>query len=89
MQHRPAAIGLVDQVAPSAKLDDTIAEMIDGIVANSSVAIAAFKRILSSTPGNWREVMEAEARESVACVAASDTRMRLFEFLNRRNTTKS
>lgn len=83
------SLGLVDQVATSEALDDSIADLVTAIGANSRVAIAAFKRILASMPSGWRAVMEAEAKESVDCVAAADTQSRLHDFLNRRKPAKS
>ena len=83
------SMGLVDQVATGESLDESIADLVSAMEANSPVAIAAFKRILASTPSDWRAVMEAEAKESVDCVASAETQSRLHAFLNRRKPAKS
>ena len=82
-------MGLVDQVATGESLDESIADLVSAMEANSPVAIAAFKRILASKPSDWRAVMEAEAKESVDCVASAETQSRLHAFLNRRKPAKS
>jgi len=85
-----ASIGLVDSVDCGEVLMEKVEEFASFVEANSSSAIAAYKRIQLKLEETSRELdLSAEILESLDCIDSEDTKGRLKRFFQERSKRKA
>lgn len=82
---RAFELGLVNQVVPMEKLDQTLGEILEAIKKNDPTAIMYIKQIINNHFERGMEENRAEeATASVVCMYSPGTQHRLEEFFNSR-----
>lgn len=78
-------IGLIDEVAPQARLDAALAELVDGLLSGGPQAIAECKRLIAHVGGGVTEQMRGDTAAWLARVrVGAEAQARMNGFLRKR-----